>query len=247
MPLATRLAECTNSHMPVSDRVKVLRKRLGLSQAQVADRGDFRRDYVTKVETGKNLLTTLDLREGMAKGLGLALADFNAYLRGDIDLDGAVGRARAPDEPRVRLERDPEPAVTIDDPQSPLEAALGDAFDSKRHTLRDVNAVQQVIRRTERMSKEHADWTAAARQWLDAAAQLRKEGDEVTLEALLFRITVGKGAVARKAAEEHASATQAAADQAAREMGYEPGELAGKLGDVLSAERKRRGGEGSDE
>lgn len=58
--------------MPVNELVRALREALGLTQQQVAARGELNgQAEVGKVESGANKASSVRMRDGLAKGLGI--------------------------------------------------------------------------------------------------------------------------------------------------------------------------------
>lgn len=230
MEIAAEKATCDDRYVSARDlkvarRVIALRERLGLTQQAFADRteGAFDRSFVAQLETGVNKGSTARVRRALAKAASVPLEAMSGYLDGDVDLDGMMAQQTArvlsdPDTVRPgNLSRVavPEPA----DPGGPsLEAALGDVFDPKRHTLGDTRVVEETLGATFRF-EDGADAHAAARTWLDAAAALRREGKAVTMKTLLERITYGKSERARQRGAERDAEINAEADRAADELG----------------------------
>lgn len=138
----------------------------------------------------------------------MSQSKLSRFERGEADLDDTAARriaitlkttleALAVPEGEVALERDepqlPKAVASIDpDEVSALELALGRAFDPDRHQPRDLEAVLRIVRGMHFRLREEYDLVAAARQWLDAGAALRKEGVEVTSTSILWRLTMGK-------------------------------------------------------
>lgn len=72
----------------------------------------------------------------------------------------------------------------------PGESGLGWAFDPTRHIARDFRAVHDLLGATLEEAPS-ALMQTVARKWLDAAAELRRSGQSVTVEAILLRVTLG--------------------------------------------------------
>jgi transcriptional regulator with XRE-family HTH domain len=203
----------------VGKRLEARRKEKKLSQAELAAQtnGAVSQSALSRLESGKQK----SLDEDEVRALALALDTSLGFLTG--------------------AEADPGPAAEparlalVEDAVSPLEAALGAAFDSTRHTVRDIAAVQVALRAFHRRETTEGDLVEAARVWLDAAADLRRRAELVTLEALLYRVTVGKPSPhkARVAAERDAALNTEAARRARD---------AGLVGDDEPDESKGSGG-----
>jgi transcriptional regulator with XRE-family HTH domain len=235
----------SNWHVGTKDRVITLREALKLSQDDLARRADptWIRVNISKIETGRNKLSTVDAREKLARGFGLTVQDLTAYLDGRIDVDEARRRAQSipPPSEGPRVERDPTPPFDPADAVSPLEAALSHAFDGTRHLVRDLDAVRAVLRNSFQMQASDTDLVEAARRWLDGAAQLRAEGVAVTVGNLVFRVTVGR----KPSAHDRATAerTDVEAETRQRSEAKEEGVEWGSKRHVL--QKPKRGGKGA--
>lgn len=239
--------------MDTKARIKALREALGLSQQQLADRsgGRIDRPMASKLESGVSKGRSAQVREGLAAAVGVSVDDLNAYLDGKLSLAETVGRGKgapaAPPRPETRVERDPAPAVESDG--TPLERALGQAFDpGAGHLVRDLRAVEDAFSGQRHWERVEGDLVGAARRWLDAAMQLRKEGQGVDAQGLLVRVTVGKGALASEAHARHAGELRAhvAAHVAAHDAEEEqpdPAEVE-RLKETARRAAKKRGGRG---
>ena len=213
--VAQRHRRVVNSHMATDSRAAALRKRLGLTQAQVAERAGLRRDEVTKVEGGANKATSARVRDGLARAYGLSVDELLGYLDGAVELETL------------------SPAVTPAAPQhqatGALDAVLWDAADRARHTLADVDAVRAILAAEVHLAtRTDVDLVSAAGRWLDAAASLRRRGQQVTAARLLVQLTAPTPADAEKA-QERADQSNAEGDRRARELGVEPGSAAAAL------------------
>lgn len=237
---------CVNPHMAdtTAARTRALRKRLGLTQDDVAARAargdpEFRRDYVTKVETGANKATSLRIQQGLARGLGLTTDDLAAYLAGRITTEEAAQRAVQLPRGDLQIERDHEERVPEDD-ETPLETALFRVMNPDQHTARDFDAARAAIRGTGRKLHPHADIEATAKRLLDAAYQLRIEGEQVTTNNILWRAAVGKTERAAEVVREVSDAHAAEVDASLRAAGHEPGQGSANLKARLGALKDRR-------
>jgi len=232
----------TNWHVSVAEKVKALRVALKLTQDELGERAGYPengRVYVSKIERGDNKVSTIKAREQLAKGFGLTPDDLSAFLEDRMSVEEAlrcVGR---------KGDKVDAPATipAVDDAQSAVEAALGQAFDAKVHTLRDLDAVRGSIRRIHKLEATEADFIEAARTWLDAAARLRRHGKTVDLEALLVAVTLGTKALPHQIerAEQRDEAVTAEAEAELRGLGGEPGQAAA-MGERLKRLAKRSQG-----
>lgn len=110
-----------------------MREALSLSQAALAGRtSTLDQSYVARIEAGRNQASSFHVREALARGFGLSLQTFVAYLDGTAEL-GAVlaqvasnpsvgGEGVAPDTPpnRERVQIDDGSGRTIDVPLEDL-------------------------------------------------------------------------------------------------------------------------------
>lgn len=83
----------------------------------------------------------------------------------------------------------PPPAAVIRPAESPIDRALSLAFDGRRHSLADAYAVHPIAARLPLDGRAEADLVPIFRAYLDASAQLRERGVQVTIEALFAELT----------------------------------------------------------
>lgn len=242
---------CSHSHMAretTAEKVRALRAAIGNPpQNDVAERGGLARDYVTKVETGVNKATSDKIRRGLAKGFGVPTDVFAAYLDEDLPLTTVLALRVdvAASVPERTVAYEPAPPVEIDDADSPLERAFGQAFDPARHLPRDIENARGAVRADGQLQRLEGDLVAAARIWLDAAAHLRKQGLRVTASAILPLVTLGiKTTPQQRAAAESADDLTTAESRAkAAANGFvENPEAAARLRAARAAGRKRDDG-----
>lgn len=153
-----------------SDRFVALYKSKGFTQESLAEASGVSQSGVSRFGVGDNILP--ESAAAIASTLGTSVA----YLNGETD--------------------DPSPSVAAAEPEQTLEAALLRALDKTRHTLADARAVEDVLRPAMGLAKG-LDIDHAARQWLDAAAALRRAQQPVTVGTLLFRVTGSRAAGTR--------------------------------------------------
>lgn len=246
-PLAAETPSCVNQHMADStaSKVRSLRKRLDLTQDQVAARAaeqfpDFRRDYVTKVETGANKATTARIRRGLAAGLGLTQEELSRFLDGTSSLEEVLLHASPRDTvAEVRVER--EDHHVPDDDETAAESALFRAMNPDRYTPRDFDAARAAMRAGPRDQILHADLDAVAVRFLDVARQIRREGEVATTTSILWRVAVGRHSRDAELAREVSAAEDAEADAELRAAGHEPGQGKARLDErVAGLKAKKR-------
>lgn len=132
--------------------------------------------------------------------------------RGSPDTADAVAPADVAPEP-------PRAPARVETSISRLEQAVGEAFENGRHVASAVAAVLHVITDTDQRQRSDVDLLEAARTWLDAATDIIRGGDSVTVERLLDRVTFGKTPRARDVGAELAARANAEARDAAEEHG----------------------------
>jgi transcriptional regulator with XRE-family HTH domain len=203
-------------------RVRARRLELRMTQAELARRSGLSQEAISRLESGKIKGQVHATQEGLARALGVSVP----FLRGETDLPlpeapprgaGAAGTPGAPGAPGG-LGASPATPTLVRDEVDPMNVALDRAFDPRRHELLDALSVREALRDTDRRLQDRVDLLAAARQWLDAAAELRRQHIPVTSENLLLHL-----GAARRASQERANAANAAGDARARELGVEPG------------------------
>jgi transcriptional regulator with XRE-family HTH domain len=200
------------------DRVKAIRKALGLTQEDVAARAGIRRDAVVKVESGANQAGSAAIRSGLARAFGLTLDDVASVLEGRLDAEGAVRRARGELAPVVPITAAAAPRgetrVVYDD-EDALESTITRALDPARgHLLRDARSVQEAMHPLRFKHRDDVPGVDAVRGWLDAAAALRRRGEPVTAAALLVMVSSGDAASGRaKAWQDEAREASERADR----------------------------------
>lgn len=183
----------------IASRVRLLRRRLDLTQEEVTARATqrvptFQRSYVSKVETGKNKLTSADMREGFAFAFGLELADFNAYVAGRITIDDALARARpvasavSPVSGTAPAEAAPQRTAAPPREDAPsLEGLLFDVRVQGVHDVSDFDNARRVVREVPPFPRERVDLGELAKSYLDAARSQRLDGLPTSTPAILNR------------------------------------------------------------
>ncbi len=153
------------------DRLRARREACGLDQQQLAERAGTTQPTVSRIERGESRGTK------QLRAFARVLATSEDYLEGIVDDPGPIPAA----EPGAQ----PEPTVDT----LTLEDALGRSFDPARHQLRDATAVEEALRDT-RGLRHPDEILAAARLWLDCAAEMRTAGERVDPRSLLVRVTL---------------------------------------------------------
>lgn len=76
-----------------------------MSQEDFATRASLDRRYLSKVETGKNQVSSYDLRVSLAAGFGLSLEQLSAFIAGSMTMDEAVKHIEARKRAATRAAR----------------------------------------------------------------------------------------------------------------------------------------------
>lgn len=188
--------------MKPGDLIRSLRERRGWSQTDLAERTNlpsFRRAYVAKIELGLNQLSTMEMREALARAFGLSLEELNAYLDGRLSLEEVARRGQeVEDDPLALLGHDVEvPQRAVPPPKAaPSNTDWGKALwavarDAPEPT--DFLAVQRAIPPTFNPRALGFDPALIAERMLRVAADLRGRSVSVTLESLLCGLAVQDG------------------------------------------------------
>ncbi len=85
----------------VNERIRALRKALGLTQEEVGTITGMRRTDVVRLESGALKATTRDTLRALSIAFGVTLDAMDAYLEGQMDLDVVVLRSSRPDKRQV--------------------------------------------------------------------------------------------------------------------------------------------------
>ncbi len=195
----------------IQDRIRWILKARGFTQRGLAT--------AAKLRSKSHIATFLATPgAGLSRSTSDALADAAQVPRewlwsGEGPPPDAGAKRKAPTGTRVVPEAGP-PAAVVDG--SPLERALGEAFDARRHIVSDLSAVMGAFETMDQLPREdhEVDLVDAARAWLDAAAFLRRSQQPVTALSLLFHLTARKNprregdATARLQAEQEARAQE---------------------------------------
>jgi transcriptional regulator with XRE-family HTH domain len=206
----------------VQDRIRWILKARGFSQRGLAT--------AAKLKSPSHIATILaSPGAGVSRATTDALADAADVPREWLwSGTGPAPSKASPSASRVVPDPSP-PAVVIDG--SPLERALGEAFDAQRHVVRDLGAVMAAFEDMAQLphDEHEVDLVDAARAWLDAAASLRRSQQPVTALSLLYHLT------ARKSPRREGDATERL--QAEQELRAQQGDL-GEFGAGIPKRRQ---------
>lgn len=101
--------EPKRKYTPLGDALRYLRKRAGLSQAQLAESAGMDRSYISMLENGQRTNISYEYAAALARGLGISMEDLYKATG-----SGWIGEA-------------PPPALPVDDPAKlPILRRLGD-------------------------------------------------------------------------------------------------------------------------
>jgi len=184
---ACGLADYANTHNvqgmeSVGDRVKRRRIALKLTQEELAERSrrvlsTISQGTISRIEKGETENPDSKTLQAIAHGLGIGAEE----LLGGTTAVSALSPTQS--------ERELPTAMNPNEAESPLEAAIGYAYDKSRHSLRDTDAVRAALRENTRSLFSESEMIEAATYWLDVAARLRRRGDLVTAQSLLLEVT----------------------------------------------------------
>lgn len=224
----------TNWYVETKDRVKALRKALGLTQEAVGERagyGDNARVYVSKIERGDNQVSTVKARTQLARGFGLSPDDLAAYLEGYLSMEDAAELARGgkptapkPIAPELVVVREPTgPAVPGEVLSAFEETLLALLRADDRFTFADSDAVRALFPIGAPLMRVGVDLVDTVRGWALAARRLRLDGKSTDPTSVMGLASMtGKGALAEQAAAKHDAEIQQHAKDKATERGYAP-------------------------
>jgi transcriptional regulator with XRE-family HTH domain len=117
------------------DRIKALRKALGLTQEALAERADLERVEISNLESGRNQATSVRILKGLARGFGLELQDASDLVDGVLDVETAVQRSQArPPDPRSARDLAAGLAREIGVSEHAIAAVLAEPIASDRET-----------------------------------------------------------------------------------------------------------------
>lgn len=158
-----------------TDRVRERREALKLTQAELATLAGVKQSQVSAAESTNAHVS----RPARAKILAALTA-----------AESAKGESSKTELKNV-ADRDIKAGVaTLGTTVSLLETAVGRAFDSDQHLIRDANAVLSAFGAIALPQMSTRDLVKLCRQWLDAAAALRGDGVPVTSQALVAHVAL---------------------------------------------------------
>jgi transcriptional regulator with XRE-family HTH domain len=160
----------------IGDRVRKRRESLRLTQEKLAELSGVAQGTISRIEKGDTTSPDHKTERALARALNTTIEE----LRGESGQN--AGDQTSPPT------KDPMPPAP-NEVDSPLESAIGRAFDSNRHSLRDTDAVRAAFRDTAQLQLADGHLMEAVTRWLDAAARLRQRGSRVTTESLLVEFT----------------------------------------------------------
>ena len=165
-------------------RVRERRLALGLTQADLATRSGLSQEAISRLENGRIRGLMQPTQDALAGALGVSVE----WLRGGDDVaSGEPARAVAARPAAVATDALDEAA------EDPLMRAASQAFDPRRHHLLvDANRVLALLNAVELRLLGSGELAEVARQWLDGASALRREGVAVTAENLLWKVTAAR-------------------------------------------------------
>lgn len=196
-----------------ADRLRVVLTARGWSEGDWSKKAGLAVSHVANLIARNSKRPSTETIEALANAAGVPF-EWLARGVGDSGLGVASAGSRPQaSAPQSEHPTDPAPPAIRVEPasESPLERALGAAFDHTRHTISDLRAVQDSL--TDGLfpwQTIELDLVEAARTWLDAAAQMRREGQAVSTVGILFRVTLGNTPLAQELAAKRRAAMEAA-------------------------------------
>lgn len=165
-------------------RVRERRLALGLTQADLATRSGLSQEAISRLENGRIRGLMQPTQDALAGALGVSVE----WIRGGDDAAPGDPPRAAPARPAAAA------ADALDEAaEDPLMRAASQAFDPRRHHLLvDANRVLALLNAVELRLLGAGELAEVARQWLDGASALRREGVAVTAENLLWKVTAAR-------------------------------------------------------
>ena len=91
LPVMKRAAQLPNPELPSAVATRAIRRRLEISQQELARRAGVERVEIIAVEKGRNRATSARVSNGLARGFGLSTEMMELVLRGDVSAQQAIG------------------------------------------------------------------------------------------------------------------------------------------------------------
>ena len=165
-------------------RVRERRLALGLTQADLATRSGLSQEAISRLENGRIRGLMQPTQDALAGALGVSVE----WLRGGDDVASGEPARAVPARPAATATDALDEAA-----EDPLMRAASQAFDPRRHHLLvDANRVLALLNAVELRLLGAGELAEVARQWLDGASALRREGVAVTAENLLWKVTAAR-------------------------------------------------------
>jgi transcriptional regulator with XRE-family HTH domain len=164
--------------------VRERRLALGLTQADLATRSGLSQEAISRLENGRIRGLMQPTQDALAGALGVSVE----WLRGGDDVASGEPARAVPARPAATATDALDEAA-----EDPLMRAASQAFDPRRHHLLvDANRVLALLNAVELRLLGAGELAEVARQWLDGASALRREGVAVTAENLLWKVTAAR-------------------------------------------------------
>lgn len=166
------ISTCTVPVMDAAERIRALRRRLGLTQEQLGAQGGLRRTEITRLESGANQATSYETRKALSRCFGLSIEELAAYLDGESTVDAAYSSIQR------RLASD-----TADADADPLpERASAVAF--ARAAGYPAEVIEMAYRARKGVRLSHDQWIDRLRGWrAEYEAGTLGQGGEAATEA----------------------------------------------------------------
>lgn len=162
----------------LAERLSMAMAHAGFNQKVLEERAGLTRGYLSRVLKGDRSRVDAGRISKLAEACGV---DLRWLSTGEGEMLGQKSEETV--ETVEKTERE-----DVDAGDNAFERAMAEAFRQGKFELVDLDAVRRVLRQGATMLRDEAELVSAARQWLRAAAGLRRAGRQVTVETLVYRM-----------------------------------------------------------
>lgn len=212
----------------LSEILLKLRSDRGWTQATVAERADIAQTVVSRLERGEMKNPTARILAGLAGAFEVPINTLLGAAQEGRDDDSEWSRAprgiRNAAAHRLAEPAGPTYGRSPDEEEPPLESALFVVMDSKKYRAADFDAARRTVHETHRYLTGNADLNELARNILDAASVLRREGKPVNTASIMARVVSGPVLGTETPRPTVDRAADPAVDASLRAKGLEPGQ-----------------------
>lgn len=165
------------------EKIREMRRALGWTQEELADRAGVSQPIVSTIEKGGRIA------DKSRDKIVAALTSAQVPVPPKVRVTQIVAPVSPPNVPPAAGDS-PGMGTLSTNTADVLELALTRAIDQERHLIRDANAVLAAYGDTPLPQVSEVELKALASRWLDAAAELRREGAMVDAQALSARVSL---------------------------------------------------------